>query len=64
MRQKLLVFEEIGVQEVKFFLGACSPKKGIGLALHFATYHVIELSLEPTCIDTLFSGKLYTEICH
>lgn len=64
MRQKLLVFEEIWVEEVEFFLGTGCLEEGIVLAFHFVTDHVIELSLEPTCINSLFSGKLDTEICH
>jgi hypothetical protein len=64
MRQKLLVFKQIWVKEVKFFLGTGRLEEGIVFAFHFVTDHVIKLSFEPTCIDSLFSSKLNTEIGH
>lgn len=62
MRQKLLIFEEFRVEEVKVFFAVGCLKEGIVFTFHFVSYHVIELSFEPTSVDSLFSSELDTEI--
>lgn len=59
----LLIFKDLRIDEVKVFLCVCCFKEWIALAFHLISYHIIELSLQSSSVNTLLAIKLNAEIC-